>query len=360
MNKHYPCSLFLLATLLAGCASLPTQPAQIDEEIAKHEEQHEYEQALRLITHISPQNPEYSRYATKRKEIEEKIQKYSQNIITKATQLLNQERWAEALDLYDEALGHVPSHSGLRDSLAQLHQKQEAAADAEYSKILIARGYWLEQLLPVTRKIATILPRDKEAQKQLQQREREAQQVAIQLAKLGDEAMDKADYDLADQTLTIAARLSGSESIEQSLNKLKAVQTEEEKSRQRAAAQKKARQVREEQQRKEKIQRLSAKYNKAFNDGQYLEARQHLKTLAKLKPAELPIDSMIINLEKTILDTAEKRYQEGASLYSRNQFEAALKKWEETLALNPKHLLAQENAERARKVVRRLQELRNQ
>jgi tetratricopeptide (TPR) repeat protein len=354
----FPVTLVLLSILLAGCVALQPKLEELDQEIAQYEEQYEYEKALKLIAYVPPKDPEYPRYATKRKEIEGKVEEYSQQTITGAEKLIKEGRWAQALDLYDEAIGRLPNHGGLRDSLAQVHQQQVAAAKAERSKIIIVHGHWLEKSLPVTRKIATILPRDKKAKNKLRQQEKETQLVAEQLAKLGDEAMRKEDYVLAEQTLSLAARLSDSEPIQQSWEKLKKYKAAEKKKGRLAVEQKKSRKKQLEQKRKAEIKRLTAAYNKAFDSERHLNARQHLKSLAELKPAELPIDSMVIRLEKAILDKAEKHYQEGVSLYSQSQFEAALRKWEEALRLNPKHLLAKENAERARKVVKRLQELR--
>lgn len=349
----------LLLSLLSSCAAFQPTPDQLNQEISHYEKQHDYEDALRLIAFIPPGDPDYSHYAKRRKEIEAKIEAYSKDIIQQTDKLIAEGQWAEALNLYDEALDHLPSHSGLRDGLAALHQQQVTAAEVERSRILIARGQWLEQSLPVTRKIATILPRDDKAQEDLRRREKDAQEAAEQLAEVGDNAMQNEDYKLAEQTLPLAARLSDSESIQQSLATLKEYQANKKKKGKRAAERRKARLQRRQQQRKKEIQRLTKLYNQTFGKGQYLQAREHLEKLSKLKPTEVPVEAMRTTLEKTILNKAEEHYQQGVKLYSRNQFEAALAEWEKALKLNPKHQLAKENADRARKVVKKLEELRN-
>jgi tetratricopeptide (TPR) repeat protein len=349
--------LLPLLLLQGGCAVL-TSYSKVEPQIDQWVENREYDRALDALGSIDAKDPQYQQAAEKRRHVEALAANYEQEIRRQTRQNLDQGKWAEALDTYDEALGRLPQSAVLKDGLAQLHHEQGEELERLELERLLAHGQWLKQILPTYHDIVRVDPRSRSARQRLEKKQQEAKEIASELALYGNKALANSHLDIADQTLSLAAELSDAPAIEESLKKLRQQQAkvkakaQEERhhhrQQQRAAEQAKARRVAE----------LLKAYRKAFANKDYTTASKQLKALQRTDKGNDKWDRLATELEHATEQEAERVFDRGVSAYSRGNFEQAANLWRQALELNPNHKLAQENLERAERVLEKLQQLK--
>lgn len=353
--RHYFWMPLLL--LQSGCAII-TSYSKMETQIDQWVETKQYDRALDALSNVNAQDPQYLLAAEKRRQVEAMAANYEQEIRGKTRHNLDQGQWAEALDTYDEALARLPQSAVLKDGLAQLHHEQQDELDRLELERLIAHGQWLKQILPTYHSIARVDPRSRSARLRLEKKQSEAKQIASELALLGNKALANNDLSTAQKTLSMAAELSDAPAIGESLKKLRqqlsqenAKQREEREKRQqkqRAAEQAKARRVSD----------LLEAYHDAYSKKNYQRARKELETLKRADPGNKKWNRLNDQLEQATSREAQRLFDSGVSAYSRGHFEQAATLWRKALELKPDHKPAQENLERAERVLEKLQELK--
>ena len=351
--------LFLLPLLAlqSGCV-LITSYSKGDERIDQWVKEKQYGNALKALNNIDPKDPDYLKAAEKRKQVEALAAAYEHDIRQHNNELLRQGKWAEALDSYDEAMDRLPDSVVLKDGLAQLHRDQSRELERLELERLLAHGNWLKQTLPTYRDIARVDPRSSNARNRLDAKQREAETVADELALHGNRALANNQLHQAEELLVLASELSNTPAIRESLKKLK---------QQKAVAARRARQKHEAQLRLEHaaeikqrhtIDTLLKQFNATFNNKEYEKARIHLQSLAEANLETSHYRALQQKLNRAIDQEASRLFDIGVDAYSRGQFEVAAKQWRRVLALQPDNTQAQENLQRAERVLNKIQQLK--
>lgn len=347
----------LLILLQSGCTLLTSfskGEAQIDQWV----QEKEYGRALKVLGRVDPKDPDYLEAAARRRQVEALAAGYEHDVRQRNNRLLQQGKWAEALDSYDEALRRLPESAVLKDGLARLHRQQAQELETLELKRLTDQGNWLTQTLPTYRQMAQVDPRNPTAQNRLEKKRREAEMLADELALHGNRSLANNQLAQAERLLTLAAELSDAPAIGESLKKLRQQQAlaARQEANERQRRQERARAA--ERKRQRSIDTLLGKFNQAFEEQQYDAARQHLQALADNNLETGRYRTLQQRLNRAIDQEASRQFESGVNAYSRGQFEQAAGHWRQVLALQPQNKQAQEHLQRAERVLEKLQQLK--
>lgn len=357
-------SLLLLLGLLTGCAALDLprfarlEGTELLAQVDRWVEEREYGRALDALSRADPKDPQYPQLAERRREVEALAAAYEQEVLSNVRSDVEAGNWAGALDRFDQALERLPDSAALRDGLAELHRQQAARIGEVRSEILVHRARWLRASLPLYAKIARIAPRDDTAQERLARHQEEVEEVARELMEQGLAAFEEEDYARAEQFLPLAASLSDAPEVAEAHAKLKAWRSRqrEEQEAERHRRQEAAQARREAERRR--IERLWQEYDSAFEAKEYNAARNRVERLGELLPKDEAVAQARARLEAAVASAVERLFDQGVSLYSRGRFEEAIERWQRVLELESGHQSAQESLERAQRVMRRVEHLR--
>lgn len=358
-----PVRLLILTSFLAlvGC---PLNPAsvkpdeQFEQKVSQWIAEKEYGEALSALASVDPKHPDYPRLAEWRKKVEKQAAQYEADTLKQTDALIAKGDWAQALNQFDEAIDHLPRSTKLRDGLSALTAKQNALVMEQDRQLLLKRGQWLIEAQPHYANIARITPRDSDAQRQLANHEEEMLETGEKLAKWGLEAFEAERMKEASQLIDLAEQMGSSEPITAAVSKLDTWKRSTEQARRerirkdRAAAEARAASKRK------KFNQLIGAYKTALNTGELLKAQSLLEQAEKTNPDKRSLQAEKVELSKQIRLRIEKRYSDGIEHYSRSEFAQAVEAWQEVVTLDPNHIQAQENLERAKKVLEKLQQLR--
>ncbi|MGM0595204.1 MAG: hypothetical protein ACQETD_11785, partial [Pseudomonadota bacterium] len=125
------------------------------------------------------------------------------------------------------------------------------------------------------------------------------------------------------------------------------------------AAEKRRQQRRAAEKRRQRtLASLEQKFEQAYTAGEYAEAERQLQAMADAGLEASRYQNLQQRLKKASNEEAAKHFELGVSAYSRGQFEKAAGHWRQTLALQPDNKQAQEHLERAERVLKKLEELK--
>lgn len=350
--------VFLLAVAISGCSMMQPHGDELATKLDQLVAEKRYGDALDLLNGVSPGAPDYARFAERRKQTETLAAQYERKVVEDARQLVAQERWGQALNLYDEALGRLPRSNRLRDGLAELRRQQQTRVTEQERELVISKGEWLLAVLPAYRRLATIDPRSSDRERQVTRHQSDAEETAAALLNLGNTAADAGDDEFAGRAITLAARLSDKPEIRQAAQKYE--QGRDKRTRDgRLQNDKRARdQAARQQERSETIQQLMKEYDAALQQHDYLAARTLLAKLRPLAPELVSERGYEGDLKQRIEDETERLNAEGATYYGHGEFEKARDSWTKALQLTPSHTKAKENLKRVEKVLARIEHLR--
>ncbi len=340
--------LWLLVPLLlqTGCTvftSYQQGEAQIDNWIKEKQ----YGSALSALGNVDPTDPDYNTAARKRKQVEALAATYEHEVRQKNERLLDAGKWAEALDGYDYALDRLPDSAVLKDGLAQLHQEQARELERLELKRLYGYGNWLKEVLPVFDDLVRVNPRSSETRARQQKMRREADKLAEELTHYGNRALANNQLETAEKLLKLAADLSDTPAIKESLKNLK---------QQKIATKEQQRVL--ELKRKRVTDSLLEQFEQSFAKRDFSRCKEQLSALSSAGLDSARYKQLQKKLQQAIDREASRLMREGVNAYSRGQFEQATKSWKQVLELQPDNKQALESLQRAEKVLGRLDELR--
>ncbi|HEY0722222.1 MAG TPA: hypothetical protein VGE50_13330 [Gammaproteobacteria bacterium] len=355
-------SVTVLLLVMQGCTLMQPRGDELAARLDTLLAEKRYGEALDTLARVPPDSPDYLRFTERRKQIEGIAAQYEHKTIDEARQLVARDRWGEALNLYDEALQRLPRSTSLRDGLANLHRQQQSRLFAIEDELVINKGEWLAAVIPVYRRMVTVDPRDSDHDAQLRKYQSEGEQTAEALYKLGNRAIESGNDEVASRAILLAARLSEKKEIQQLAQKYE--QSHDKRARDNRAGQplpeKRLRELAQrEQERAEAIAQLTAEYNNAMKQKDYITARTTLGRLNSFAPEVVRERDYEKELNAKIVEETNRSYNEGVMYYGRSQFEKARDSWKKTLELTPSHSKARESLDRVEKVLERIEQLRN-
>ena len=314
---------------------------------------------------------------------------YEQQIISDAETAANENRWAAAFKLYQQALNSFPDSLILQQANNALHQRQTAELAKLEQERLIARGEWLLKDLAISQLTGNEAPESWFAAHThpATKKHQEATNLAEQLAKLGQQALAQNNLDLAAQALPLAWKLAPTTNHEALQNQLRLalkppgqrsattlsshapsaplppltpLTMQQPEAAPPAASEKPATPVPTELPYDQKNnKRLLTDFKRSLKNGHFTEARQLLEKLQKQGIDKTTITNLQQQLNDNVAGQVKSLMADGVNDYSQQRYEAALKAWQRAQTLEPDNTQLAAHIERVNKVLEKLQGLRD-
>ncbi|MDD5113500.1 MAG: hypothetical protein PHC94_05745 [Methylobacter sp.] len=372
----------VVLTQLIGCATVLAPSGSINEQVDYFLSRQEYTNALALVADLQEHpNPEVSNPQQLQNKVIDQARYYEQQIITAANNAVAKDDWRSALDLYNEALTHFPNSEKLQQGQKELLQRQEISLAKLRLDLLIADGESMHKQLLISERVAATDPKDWFARHALENKIEEADKIANDLAEYGRHALANGDLELAKRTLPLAVKLSSTPDIKIANARLQELLAEEEE-RTRAEQQRidLEKQIKDEEQqklaqkqvkKKQKQQvaiavaqkqalggQLLVDFKNACEQSNFEVALKLRKDLTRFNLNTPEFQSLSKKLDNSIAIHVQSLIEEGTQAYSRQQYDQAMKKWEEARVLDPENEQLEAHIERASRVLEKLKSLK--
>lgn len=334
-------ALLILITISSGCAYLdvrsPNVPEKIDELIAEQQ----YGRAQAILSSISASHPDYSQLPLLREETDKQAMLYEQQVLAEGKELEQQGKWYLAKKHYEHSLKNLPDSVKLQAAQQSLHLKQVAKVAALEFDLLVAQGEWLKRKLAIQQALSLLTSSSWFRTNRYEAMQKKAGQVAGELGRRGKFELEQKNLVRAAQAFNLAMELRPSPAIEEA-NKVLVLK------RQQAII----------QSRKHMQKKLLNSLQKALDQNQLSEAPHfvtQLKLLGKLGAEE---EQLIQQLESLIHKQVQEDIDLGIEHYGQGRYQQAIVAWQNVLALEPGNEQAGGHIERAKRILEKLQRLR--
>ena len=350
-------ALMGLLTFLAGCQHLsdirmePDRPGDLGTLMLEQE----YGRAQQLLV----QYPLLDTPDT-RTELNERISAYETVILSDVETRKSNDDLYGATEFLVVALRKLPASVRLNEYKSRLdaeraerlreNERRELLADAEY---YVAQQEIYEEHLNLD--APSLAQRLKNSYSQHQ-----APELAAKLLTCGEECLQEDDMELADKCLNYARLINNTPEVLAALSQL-----ESWRAAQRQSDEKKTRviQVKEEKRlarkHRDKTQEVLEKTEQALDSNNLPAAYRIFRQLPKGRNESSKVEALRTRLNNAIQSKVREMTSEGDRQYRADHVVRAIHSWEGALELDPDNPELTERLERARKVLARLEELKN-
>ena len=360
--------LFLSVTLLSQTAcsilevkgSIPSME-RIDAWIAEDQ----YSQALTSLEYIPADAPNFTAYVSKRKEVELLAKKYEQRVLKDIARITDVKDSASKLSLLDKALEKYPGSDILRERhkvLLKQHLRRVRKLDAE---ALLVRAQQLYNKLPLHEQDVRESPINVSAHFKLQSMRGEISDMHNRLMAMAGLLVDDNALDLANRCLSQARKFPADQASLDKLNVLQKkinarlkVLKKEESARLKQVADKKIDRLTKEK--NDLSKKLQQDINTAINANRLDEASKLLDKLGQISPDNPDYLKLKLQHRGKVSVIVKKKITLGNALYRQEKISRAKEVWEDALKLDPKNKTLQTSILRAKHVLDKLNNLRQQ
>jgi len=370
----------MLASHIAGCASLTTSTGTATEQIDYWLDRQEYGKALAVVTDSknSP-SPAIPNLQETQEKINAHIAIYEQQVIAKAEKAAATNDWGTAFDLYRDALSRVPDSTPLQQAEQKLIQRHAEHLQSLELERLIAKGEWTFKDLE-TSKVAEANKSGSWLGRYLLNRKiANAHDLGLELAEYGKSALERKDLPLAKRILPLALNLSNTTEIRalntQLQEALKPEARKEEDARipnepqpivektlpaprTRVEQQTKEERPRANGQEQKDTKRLMDEFRKACHEKNFVEAQQLMSQLKKQGVDTQEFQKLSKQLASDVATHVQNLIKIGVIHYRQQQYDEALNVWKQAQVLDPKNEQLTARIKRVTRVTESLQNLR--
>ena len=350
-------ALLGLLAFLAGCQHLSTLRLEPDRpgDLGMLMENQEYGRAEQLLI----QYPYLDTPETRMK-LNERISAYETAILSDARTMASDNDLYDANELLVVALQKLPDSPRLNEYKGRLdaeraerlreNERRELLADAEY---FVAQQEVYEERLNLD--TPSLVQRMKNSLNQQQ-----ANDLASRLLACGEEALQETDHEMADKCLHYSLAIKDTPEVRTALSQL-----ESWRAAQRQSDEKKTHiiQVKEEKRlarkHRDKTQEVLEKTEQALDNNDLPAACRIFRELPKGGSESGKVVALRTRLNNAIRSRVRAMTSEGDRQYRADNVVRAIHSWDGALELDPDNPELTERLERARKVLARLEELKN-
>lgn len=344
----------LTIAALVGCAKplrlRPVTVQHINQLVAADE----FGLALELLTDVPETHPQYARLQKRFGEVRKEAAAYEQTIVKTVRTKMDRGDWSGALDDVDQGLEKLPSSTVLKQDREEVLKRRDQQIDDLKTKILIAKGRWLAEGVPLRKELTRVASNNLILKWKLWRTRRVVEKTAEKLYECGERAKNDNNFELAKRCLTLAGRLTSSDTIQVAAKDLLqqiAKREEDVGQRERRMHQEDLRQY---------YNRLTGRVMQALDKGELQKARQILSKLSKMDSDNPKVHQLEQRLTETISATVNQMLEHASKLYRDEKIEEAKKTWKEVLQLDPSNEQAQAGVERATRVLENLRLLKKE
>jgi tetratricopeptide (TPR) repeat protein len=352
MRSSLSFAWILLSIALSGCAELHLVRPGMTEQVDTWLVEKEYGKVLEYIEILPSSHSNYAAFQARLPEIRRLAANFEEEIVSRGEELTVQEQWQDALEVYETGLAKLPNSATIEAALAGFLATRAARLEGLRTEVLLAKGDWLTRDTPLQREIARVDPHDPQAHRRLNEKSREVEKAAGELYSCGQQALARGEHDLALRCLKLAHTLTPTREIGTALARTKvavAVQMAKrhgENQRNSQAGEASA------------IRHIVDAYEKAYANGDLLQARKHVSKLSSLEPEDTAIKRMEADLEAAIAFKIKRGIETGRTLYSRGQIQPAVDAWSELVPLEPDNEELNAHIARANRILDKLDKLK--
>jgi len=349
-------SAFMSACSLVGGHKVPPRPQITGTMVQAWIDNREFGKALDALNTRKQNEPHSTRFAELRLQLESNISAYERDLIHRVDILIDQGQWAEALAGLDRGFANVPNSAALNQHLSKIRERQHFEVDVVQNNLMIFTGEYMTRLLPALETIVTVMPRNNAAKSRLVTARKEADKLAVEISDLGLKEVSSGDIKRAANLLNLATRLTLDPVVLNTYNDFQSLQAKIERQKIN-----KLKQPKPEHKRRAEVQNFEAaigNFEEFFKAKRYDDAKNTLNQIRKNPEHHKLIATHEKKLQLAIAEYVKLLYQEGADYYSKENYELALERWLAVLKLQPEHEKAKEYAERTKRILTKLSQLR--
>jgi len=334
--------LLFLSLLLGGCSHQALMDADLNDELNAARSNGDYVKALRVIDRAPSEHPQYELIQQQREPLLKEIDRYQQQQIKEANNLVRSGRWQEALDLIRDVKKQWRDSPALIEAEQSLFARQQLRLHQLHADLLVAEADWLATQHERTNQLEALA--DRQAEKLAREVRYRQNNVAEEMALLGQFFAEQQDWQRTRALLDGERKLRGSTErgplLLEAEKKLAGVaHRREQASSQRA---------------REQARVLIDAYRQSSAINDLVKARDYLQK----NNLDGALDEMASDLEVLCRKQFNKGLRDGDSLYAAGRYQQAKKVWLEVSPLYPGDNELAGKIERVQRVLDSLESLK--
>lgn len=330
-------SIMIFILQLAACSHFYAHRDNLNEQIDEWLLDNEFAKIENTLKYLSSAHPDYKKIKARKKEIEKKRKSFINNTIALADKKVSEEKWQQALDIYNEAQKKLPDDKRLSEQKARLVRERDTQVQELRKNMLLRRARALVQYQAIYEKLEKLIPDDYSARYDINQYKSEKRDLASDLLECGEYSLEDKDYSLAEECIDLSNQLLPTDEKKTSLAAIRKKKTYLDNKR--------------------RSSELIEAYKKAYESGDFPRARYHLETLIALDSRHSKAKELKAQLDRDINLRVEKGITRGKTLYSQGKVDEALDIWEELLKIDPKNEELASLISRGKKVSTKIRKL---
>lgn len=297
----------------------------------------QYTRIENTLIQLNNEHPDYKQIKARIPSIQKKKIAYINKSIKTARINKSKNQWQKAIDGLEEALENIPGNKKLVAERESIISERDIRINELKKMMLIRKARTLLQFESVYKQLKQLIPDDYDAQYEIDEYNRERQDMADLLMGCTNHALASRDYFLATECLSLSNQLVTSKE-KQGLLKTAVSQ-------------------RKKLDKKRRSKQLLSNYNTALADQDYTSARYNIDILLDLDPKDKTYIRLKKQLENQIHNHLKNDIQKGKLLYSKGNISEALETWEGLLNIDPGNNELIALIARAKKVSRKIEKL---
>lgn len=344
----------LTALLLAGCSTLTLNRAggagSVDALVA----QQRYGLALARLEQLRAAHPKDPKLAKKHKQVLHQAYRFEQRTIRAAREQQKQGDWGGALKVLDTALTRFPESTVLQETRTALKAEQKKRLRELDVNLAIARAGWLLEQRHVLTERKDLAAGHWTDRWTLDRIDAELKRLQPALVEHGLAELKRGNLDSADQALQRAAQIKRNAALDHALSALGKARRERARRSEQSAHRAQAERIRRRQ------QALLTQARRQLDAHSLIAARRSLAAAHKLDADNPQLGTLETELADVVKARVAKLVADGNTLYRRGKFSEARSLWQQAVTLDPGNTLARARLERADRVIRKLDKLRQE
>ncbi|TDY01551.1 hypothetical protein [Thiohalophilus thiocyanatoxydans] len=343
MTLHRFFLIVALSLSLGNCAYLHSFDANLAEKIDQWIEEEKYHKALKTLEHVKDNKADYALLMQKREQIIKLAEKLEQKTISRTNQLVRNNEWHKAAQLYEKNLEKIPEHEKLRQSYADFLEKRQAYLKDLELRLLIKKSAWLGNNTVLYDKIKKAIPGNYQSVSGVRDYEHDREQALQALIECIRTSSSANRLDLAKTCLSLAQR------IDRDIQYDPRVASARKKINQEKAASLR--------QYKQKTTDILSNLRQGYSLDNLQRSHDHLKASSDFPSLDKEAMGLLDELDRHLKAGIEQRMESARRLYSNGKIEHALQIWESLQTIAPDNQKLNGYIDRAHRVLKKLRQL---
>ena len=329
--------IIVTVTLTVSCSGYYAHSKNLNSQIDIWLSENQYTRIEDTLKLLEKDHPDYKKIKARIPDINRKKNSYINKIIKTTNTRKNNGQWQSAIDGLELALSNIPGDKKLSAEYESLINERDILINELRKMMLIRKARTLLQYASVYQQLQQLIPNDYNAQSEIDEYNREREEIADLLMGCTNHALANRDYFLATECLTLSNQLVSSKEKQQLLKTAVANRKKVDKKR--------------------RSKQLLSNFRQAKANLDYTSARYNIEILLDLDPHDKTYIKLKKQLETDINNHLKNDIQQGKLLYSKGNISEALETWESLLQIDPGNDELISLIARAKKVTRKIEKL---